>query len=70
MCVALQWFCVLLVQALRQIRESDLSLTEGDATLVVGTPTGGGGKGSAVSVSFYKCAGGWLGHVHTARECQ
>ena len=40
---------MLLVQALRQIRESDLSLTEGDATLVVETPTGGGGKGSAVS---------------------
>ena len=49
---------MLLVQALRQIRESDLSLTEGDATLVVETPTEGGGKGSAVSVSFYKCAGG------------
>ena len=41
---------VLFVQALRQIRESD-----GDATLVVETPTKGGGKGSSVSVTVTLC---------------
>ena len=58
------------MQALRQIRESDLSLAEGDATLVVETPTRSDDKGSAVSVGFHKCAGGWFGHVHTACKCQ
>ena len=41
---------MLFVQALRQIRESD-----GDATLVVETPTKGGGKGSSVSVTVTLC---------------